>query len=157
MSPGRGTFHGRGYLYILDNKLCRLQVFDCEGIGQVCASEAQAQETDRLFGNVCVCAGRHSDVRLCHSGGNDCVHMFDLDERYDRYVPVVPSRFDAQQVRLHGPQHASSTAGWQHHSWQTNLCAFKLPSGCYTWYRSCNRWLLAQSRCICKDLHVYLT
>jgi outer membrane protein assembly factor BamB len=106
MEPVRAAFDGRGYLYVSDDVLCRVEVFDCEGkyvryFGQ------QGSGPGELSDPWAMSLSGQGDILVCDWGRTDRVYVFDGD---GRYVRDVPSPDDPQKVRLNRPRHVSSTA-----------------------------------------------
>jgi hypothetical protein len=105
MKPGDAAFDGRGHLFVLDDELCKVQVFDCEGKYVRCFGK-RGSGPGELLKPVIMSLSAQGDILVC-DWGNHCVHVFDGD---GRFVRVVPSPDDPQQVRLQWPRHVSSTA-----------------------------------------------
>jgi hypothetical protein len=105
MYTAGAAFDGRGYLYVSDCLLRRVQVFDCEGKYVRCFDK-QGSGPGELSGPRAISLSGQGDILVC-DWGNECVHVFDGD---GRYVRVVPSLDDPQEVGLNGPMHVLPTA-----------------------------------------------
>jgi tripartite motif-containing protein 71 len=105
MEPVCAAFDGRGYLYVLDYTLCRVEMFDSEGKYVRCFGK-QGSGPGELSDPWEMSLSAQGDILVCDIG-NHRVHVFDGD---GRHVRDVPSPDDPQQVRLNRPGHVSSTA-----------------------------------------------
>jgi hypothetical protein len=105
MSPVCAAFDGRGYLYVLDDELCRVEVFDCEGKYVRCFGK-RGSGPGELTDPWAMSLSAQGDILVCDAD-NHRVHVFDGD---GRHVRDVPSLDDPQKVRLSEPWHVSSTA-----------------------------------------------
>ncbi len=100
--PACVALDGRGYLFVSDQGLHRVQILDCEGRFVRCFGR-QGSGPGELLDPWTVCVSAQGDILVCERGNNR-VQVFDAD---GRFVRVVPSPDDPQQVRLGQPSHAS--------------------------------------------------
>jgi hypothetical protein len=105
MQPFCAAFDGCGYLYVSDDKLCRVEVFDCEGKYVRCFGK-RGSGPGELSDPYAMSLSGQGDILVC-DWGNHRVQVFGRD---GRHVRDVPSQDDPQQVRLKWPLHVSSTA-----------------------------------------------
>jgi hypothetical protein len=99
------AFDGRGYLFVSDLILDRVQVFDCEGKFVRCFGKLGSGPGELSQPGVMSLTAQ-GDILVCDTGNNR-VQVFEAD---GRFVRVVPSPDDPQKVTVVDPWAVLATA-----------------------------------------------
>ena len=105
MEPSGAAFDGRGNLWVCDEELHRVQVFDCEGRFVRCFGKQGKNEGELSYpSSISVTA--QGDMLVCDRYNNR-VQVFD---EAGRFVRAIPAPNDTHQIKLDEPYAAVSAA-----------------------------------------------